>query len=264
MLSGTRIALLTIGLISSNLGQSLAQGPQVSSPTGSIRTIAANTRSYPWHQQITATIFWIGEAPTQNNPTPNYASSWDTQWQASYGGYDNPDPAARSADFTPKAFTPKQNPFYVALPYNDRVDHRMHKIEASRVIPWWRDVNPDTGETALKGRWIQIHFNGRSCFAQWEDCGPFNTTDWQYVFGNKRPKNTKNNGAGIDLSPAVRDYLQLKSSDKVNWRFCEFVNVPKGPWAVYGNNNPFVNSALDPRRITQQKLEEYIRKARKP
>ncbi len=235
-----------------------AQGPQVSSPTSQGRKLATQTRRYPWHQNITATIFWIGESPTARNPTPNHASSWDTKWEKNYGGYDNPDPAARASDFTPKAFTPRQNPFYIALPYNDRVDHRMHKIEAHKVIPWWKDLNPLPGETVLKGRWVQIHYKGRSCYAQWEDCGPFHTDDWRYVFGKKRPKNTKNSAAGIDLSPAVRDFLQLKSGAKVNWRFIEFAHIPKGPWSRYGDNNPFVNKELDPQRIAQKKLQEYL------
>ena len=31
--------------------------------------------AYPWHFDITATYFYIGERPTKNNPTPNTASS---------------------------------------------------------------------------------------------------------------------------------------------------------------------------------------------
>jgi len=48
------------------------------------------TTSYPWKKSITATVFWIGEKPTQNNPTPNNKSSWDVNWQKNYGGFDNP------------------------------------------------------------------------------------------------------------------------------------------------------------------------------
>ena len=144
--------------------------------------------TYPWRKNITATIFWIGEKPTARNPTPNHASSWDTKWQQNYGGFDDPNPAARTYGFRPKAFTPKQNPFYVALPYNDRIDWRRHKPEASRVIPWFRKYSPRPGKTVCKGRWLQIVYNNKVCYAQWEDCGPFTTTDWQYVFGNARPK----------------------------------------------------------------------------
>jgi len=81
---------------------------------------------------------------------------------------------------------------------------------------------------------VQIVYGNKQCFAQWEDCGPFNTVDYQYVFGNKPPMNSKNQGAGIDLSPAIRDYLSLTSGDKVHWRFVEDHQIPHGPWKTYG------------------------------
>lgn len=201
----------------------------------------ASGQLYPWRQNITATVFWIGEQPTQNNPVPNCKSSWDVNWMANFGGYDDPDPRARVADhrtsdFRPKRFIPKLNPFYIALPYNDVVRHAAHKPEASRVIPWFRRLNPRPGKTVLKGRWIQIYHGGRSCYAQWEDCGPFVTDDWAYVFGNSRPKNRNNQGAAIDISPAIRDYLDLQSGEKCHWRFVEDAQVPYGPWKKYGTH----------------------------
>ena len=36
--------------------------------------------AYPWHFDITATYFFIGELASQNNPVPNTASSWDSMW----------------------------------------------------------------------------------------------------------------------------------------------------------------------------------------
>jgi len=169
----------------------LAQAPLITTPTHKPRV--TESKSYPWKKNITATIFWIGEKPTPKNPTPNHASSWDTKWQSNFGGFDDPNSRA-VVGYRPAAFTPKLNPFYIALPYNDRV----------------------------------------KCFAQWEDCGPFNTVDYQYVFGNKPPMNSKNQGAGIDLSPAIRDYLSLTSGDKVHWRFVEDHQIPHGPWKTYG------------------------------
>ena len=130
------------------------------------------------------------------------------------------------------------NPFYVALPYNDVLNHRAHKPEASRVIPWFSRMRPEPGKTVCKGRWVQIHRNGRSCYAQWEDCGPWTTDDWEYVFGNKPPKNLQNGRAGIDISPSVRDYLGIKSGQKVHWRFVEAGQVPYGPWKKYGQEPP--------------------------
>lgn len=51
-----------------------------------------------------------------------------------------------------------------------------------------------------------------------------------------------NNGVGLDVSPAVRDYLGLVSGIRCDWRFCEVSEVPDGPWRKFGTNNPFVKS----------------------
>jgi len=199
----------------------------------------------PWKKDITATVFWVGEKPSGANKTPNDKSSWDVNWAKNFGGFDNPDPSAR-VGFRPKGFVPKQNPFYVALPYNDILKYGRTKPEAARVIPWHKYQFEKHGKTILKGVWVQIFHEGKYCFAQWEDCGPWNTDDYEYVFGDKPPKTTRNNSAGIDISPAVRDYLGLKSGEKCHWRFVPFQRVPKGPWALFGTNNPFKNSDVIP------------------
>ncbi len=216
--------------------------------------------AYPWHFDITATYFYIGELPTKNNPTPNTASSWDSAWDDNYGGFDDPNPANRCPrTYCPKGFTPRLNPFYVALPYND-IQKGGPKPEASRVIPWYRRDKEGKYESVCRGMWVQIYYNGKYCFAQWEDCGPFVTDDWQYVFGGARPKNEKNKAAGIDISPAVRDYLGIPGGmAKVHWRFVDFHLVPGGPWAKIGKDNPFVNPAL---RKAIQKYELKQRNAR--
>ncbi|MBV8585142.1 MAG: hypothetical protein JO308_02555 [Verrucomicrobia bacterium] len=193
---------------------------------------------YPWKLNIVTTIFWVGERASGNNPVPNDKSSWDKYWFSSFGGYDNPDPAGRR-NLIPATFVPRQNPFYYALPYND-VDGGRTKVEAPQVIPWFRQTFVRDGQTVLKDRWIAIRHGNRVCYAQWEDCGPFRTDHWQYVFGNERPRPNLNRGAGLDVSPAVRDYLGLGSLDVCDWRFVEFREVPPGPWALYGNNNTFV------------------------
>jgi hypothetical protein len=54
-----------------------------------------------------------------------------------------------------------------------------------------------------------------------------------YVFGEERPSPNLNHGAGIDVSPAVRDYLGPGPLDLVDWRFVEETEVPAGPWLVY-------------------------------
>jgi hypothetical protein len=253
---------ILFSLASALLAAVVQAEPRVVTPTGPPRHPASHARIvYPWKQEITATVFWIGEAPSGRNKTPNHKSSWDQEWQKNFGGYDDPNPANRIG-YRPKAFHPKLNTFYVALPYNDCINHAAHKPEASRVIPWYRRSFTDHGDTVCKGRWVQLHHQGKSCYAQWEDCGPWTTDDWQYVFGNKRPRNTQNKNAGIDVSPAVRDYLGLKSGYRVHWRFVEFANVPRGPWSLYGSNNPFVNPEVNPDLKAAQRYNDYLRKLR--
>ncbi len=185
-----------------------------------------------WRGNVVGTIFWIGEQPTENNPVPNVMSSWDMNWQENYGGYDDPD---RRNGYLPAGFTPKLNPFYIALPYNDVAKGGHHRPEASKVIPWfWRDYRGE-GISVCKGRWVAIHREGKVCYAQWEDVGPFEVDHWQYVFGDEEPRGNRNNGAGIDLSPAVRDYLGFRSGERVQWRFVEARDVPEGPWSGWGN-----------------------------
>ena len=196
---------------------------------------------YPWKENIKATIFWIGESPTLNNPVPNCKSSWDVSWKWNFGGFDDPCGKNRTG-FRPRGFVPRLNPFYVALPYNDVAGYNRHKPEASKVIPWFDKAYTGPGKSVCKGRWVAIQFGDRVCYAQWEDCGPFLTDDWQYVFGDARPRTKGNGGAGIDISPSVRDYLGMRSCAIVNWRFVEVNEVPAGPWRRWGENNHFVHT----------------------
>ena len=267
------IAAVLVAGVSMASGQTVSNKPVVprvvvptgSRPTEPVRPVAATSRIlYPWKTHVTCTIFWVGEMPSDRNPTPNNQSSWDQQWSTNFGGYDDPDPARRIAshatgEFRPKGFVPKLNPFYIALPYNDVTGSRSHKPEASRVIPWFSRMRPEPGQTVCKGRWIQIYRGGRSCYGQWEDCGPWETDDWEFVFGNKPPKTSQNGAAGIDLSPSIRDYLGLKSGDKVHWRFVEAGQVPYGPWKKYGQDGPV---SSNPDLAAQQKYLEYLRKLR--
>jgi hypothetical protein len=208
--------------------------PQVVAPTN----FRSGFNRYPWKRGIVTTVFWVGERPTANNPVPNYKSSWDVRWAQNYGGLDNPDPSQRK-NYSPARFTPRQNPFYVALPYND-VTRGTTKSEARRAIPWFKQAFERPGKSVLKGRWVAIKRGGRICYAQWEDCGPFRTDHWQYVFGNQRPLPNLNQGAGLDVSPAVRDYLMMGGKDVCDWKFVEARDVPAGPWTKYGDNNTFV------------------------
>jgi hypothetical protein len=199
--------------------------------------LSGNLEVFPWRSKIAATVFWIGEQAAENNPIPNTESAWDSNWMAHYGGEDDP---ARRVNFNPAGFIPKQNPFYVALPYNDVDDHHT-KLEASKVIPWFNDSFVKDGQSVCKGRWVAIRCGKRTCYAQWEDVGPFQINHWQYVFGNERPRANRNQDAGIDVSPAVRDYLGMSGMDLCDWKFVSVYEVPSGPWTLYGDNNTVAN-----------------------
>ena len=202
------------------------------------RSLPAGFNRYPWRIEIVATVFWVGERPTENNPVPNTISSWDARWAARFGGYDNPDPAARK-NFAPRDFVPLQNPFYVALPYND-VSHGDTKPESRKAIPWFKQAFEKPGQSVCKGRWVAVRHKDRIAYAQWEDCGPFRTNHWAYVFGNERPRLNLNQSAGIDISPSVRDYLGMGNKGITDWKFVDARDVPPGPWTTYGENNTFV------------------------
>ncbi len=216
----------------------LKMEPQVVIPTTS-RALGVSGK-YPWKTRIITTTFWVGEPAGGNNPVHNVSSSWDLNWQTSFGGFDNPNPNARRG-FIPANFIPRQNPFYVALPFND-VTRGTTKPESKLVIPWFREAFEAEGKSVCRDRWLAVRNSetGKVCYAQWADCGPFRTDHWQYVFGNERPRPNLNGGAGLDVSPAVRDYLGMKGTDVCDWKFVDFRDVPNGPWAQFGDNNHFV------------------------
>jgi len=221
--------------------------PQVFVPTSSRPT----TQRFPWKMNIVTTVFWVGEQAGGNNPVPNYRSSWDLNWTTNYGGFDTPDPSSRR-NYIPVAFIPHQNPFYCALPYND-VTHGQFKPEAPLVIPWFKQAYTGPGQSVCKDRWIAIRKGNRNCYAQWEDCGPFRTDHFQYVFQNEHPKPNLNQGAGLDVSPAVRDYLGLAPTDVTDWQFVEVRDVPAGPWRNYGENNHFVIARRQTEKLSAKK-----------
>jgi hypothetical protein len=227
--------------------------PMVQIPTSSHATVT----HYPWKTSIVTTVFWVGEQAGPNNPVPNVRSSWDLNWSNNYGGFDNPEASARR-NYLPVSFIPRQNPFYCALPYND-VTHGQFKPEARLVIPWFKEAYTGPGQSVCWHHWVAIRKGNRTCYAQWEDCGPFRTDHFQYVFGSERPKPNLNRGAGLDVSPAVRDYLGLQPTDVTDWQFVDVRDVPSGPWRSYGDNNNFVLA----RRQMEQKLVQQRAAAKK-
>src|SRR6476661_712809 len=158
--SKTAAVLLAIVVSLAPPSPMLGAGPTVFAPTTKTWAGApAAVHQFPWKPNIVTTVFWIGEKPTENNPVPNRSSSWDGDWTKSYGGYDDPNPAHRS-NYLPAKFTPRQNPFYCALPYNDK-SRNGHRPEAARVVPWFREAYQGPGVSTCKGRWIAIRKGNR-------------------------------------------------------------------------------------------------------
>lgn len=190
---------------------------------------------FPWRINVHSKLCWVGAPPNPPGQQDTVTFPWTPDRKKEFGGIDDPEPQNRFADnvaqqFRPKAFIPKCNPFYVALPCNDLTEDQEHKPQAAMMIPWFAQIVPKPGVSVCKGRWLQI-FNRqaqRSCYAQWEGCGPGSTDDWDYVFG----KSGHGPGPGIGVSPAIRDYLDIKADSSFYWRFVEERDVPFGPWKL--------------------------------
>lgn len=200
------------------------------SATGDVTT--PHSPRYTSHPNITATLFWIGEAAdADNNHITNIESAWDDNWLQHYGGLDTP----RRTTLFPRDFTPKENPFYCALPYNDFDDNGNRRTDAIQRVPWASEKRWDENESIVKNRWVAITDQNRTLYAQWEDAGPFVYDDADYVFGTRYPRNRRNRQAGIDLSPACWIYLgydtrAMDNDIRVTWYFVDANEVPEGPW----------------------------------
>lgn len=203
---------------------------------------------YPWHTGIVATTFWVGEIFDPDAPDGSQVvSTYDSDWLGSYGGCDGvvvdgdcrTEERVPSNGYFPLHMTPRQNPFYLDLPFDDVNDPGAFARRGS-VIPWASSVPPaqlrDDGVSLMKNRWVELRKDGRTCFGQIEDAGPGEYDDAAYVFGtdDARPRNQRYNGAGMDVSPALNGCLGFSElngeDDRVDWRFVEASQVPDGPW----------------------------------
>jgi hypothetical protein len=183
-----------------------------------------NGTAYDWHTSIDYEFFWIGE---DTGSDYRYESAWDIEWYGNFGGEDTPDDRD---GYNPGGFVPDENPFYIALPYNDLELDGLAKSDRESVVPWATSED-DPSLSICKNRWVKIYANDTTVYAQWEDVGPSPIDDDEaYVFGGQsQPSDTLE--AGIVISPAVRDYLNLETGDKVSWRFVDEDQVPQsGPW----------------------------------
>jgi hypothetical protein len=216
--------------VSSTTVGSYSLPDRITTPTGDF--VFANfarkeKNTYPWKTGIFTTKFWIGEGGSAISSTDNVASAWDENWRSSNSGSDNP---YNRSGYAPADHAPTVNPFYVALPFNDLADPE----KARRWLPpgWYRPPKDGKQVSACKDRWVEIkNSDGRICFAQWEDVGPLESDHAEYVFGPERPEVLTR--AGLDVSPAVAQYLGLGESGYTSWRFVDDEDVLPGKWLTY-------------------------------
>lgn len=241
------------------------------SPAGA----AGVQRVYPVHTGIAATTFWVGEVyDASATDGSQVCSTYDHRWAARWSGRPAVGVAAAGTDCagaplggcdgrpsgsgptfrcvterrsagngyfpTSPVVTPKENPFYLDLPFDD-VNDAWGFANRAHVVPWAADPGyagqqDNPGFSYLKNRWVRLSYQGRTCFGQIQDAGPGEYHDAAYVFGavDARPRNARYGGAGMDVSPALTGCLGFADLDGVTsgvrWRFVENVDVPTGPW----------------------------------
>lgn len=190
------------------------------------------TSKYPWHENINTTVFWVGEAADESNGhIHNRSSTWVVEWEEAFGGVDDPE---RRCDHLPCDFTPKENPFYAALPYND-IDGSCQAKSSQKEIPWYNPNSPTKeGDSEIKNRWLEVVHNGMTAYVQLQDAGPFGEDDFDYVFGDSPPDYE----VGLDVSPATASYLKMSGYDQTDWRFVDAEDVPDGPWKQIVTTSP--------------------------
>lgn len=197
-----------------------------------------NTK-YIAHRDIVASVFWVGEEASEaNNYINNVSSAWVSDWVGEFGGVDTPNKRNPDNRYLPLSFTPKENPFYLALPANEH-DETGLLPGAREASPWGNEVVKNG--SLFKNRWVLVtrtlpDGHQATCFGQWEDVGPNNPNQHDYVFGEAAVDNQFGLGAGIDISPAMAICLQIEgdianASATVEWIFVDEEDVPYGPWS---------------------------------
>jgi hypothetical protein len=212
---------------------------------------------YPWHTNIVSTTFWVGEIFDPNaSDGSQVISTYDTNWYANYGGCDGVissnkcDTEVRTAanNYFPLRMTPKQNPFYLDLPFDD-VNNSSAYAQRGQVVPWasspaYAPYIKDPNFSLMKNRWVELTKDGHTCYGQIEDAGPGEYDDTNYVFGSSdaRPQNTRYGDAGLDVSPALNGCLAFADldgdDDHLSWRFIDAAQVPAGPWTRLVTTTP--------------------------
>jgi hypothetical protein len=110
---------------------------------------ARDAPTYPVHTNITATVFWIGEPVGNGSSEDNALSAYDDQWKAHYGGFDDYRSVRRSPYFP--SFKPRENPFYLDVPYNDFADNASPRADRT-AVPWASRYAAQLAKSAQTGK----------------------------------------------------------------------------------------------------------------
>jgi hypothetical protein len=186
-------------------------------------------------------------------------STYDSNWMANYGGCDGfveggvcrTEHRDASNEYFPKKMRPLQNPFYLDVPFDDINNEAAFAMRAE-VVPWANEPGyqgraDDRSFSFMKNRWVELRKDGKRCYGQIQDAGPAVYDDAAYVFGSddRRPRSTRFNGAGLDVSPALNGCLAFSrpdgDQDRVDWRFVDDVDVAGGPWRRIVTVQPLVS-----------------------
>ena len=245
-------------------------------PPSSSAASPVTGRAYPWHTGIVATTFWVGELFDANRADGSQiCSTYDTNWAYHWSGVDHgtvsadasgcpgsiiggcdgvpgvnnrcaTEPRTSANGYYPTGVTPKENPFYLDVPFDDLNDPAAY-AQRCRAIPWADDAEfgghcGDAGFSYMKNRWVRlVGPDGNTCYGQIEDAGPSHDDlyhDTDYVFGaiDPRPTQMQFNNAGVDVSPALNGCLGFAEidgeTDLVSWQFVDGSDVPPGPWTA--------------------------------
>jgi len=209
--------------------------------------LASAVQRYPWKTSIVTTVFWVGEQAGGNNRS-KLQKFLDFNWSENYA-----EPILRfqrTAQLHPNCFYSQAKPLLLCFTVHD-VTHGQFKPEAPLVIPWFKHEYRGRGSRYAEIDGLPFVRQSHLLCAMGR-LRSVSHDHFQYVFGNERPKPNLNHGAGLDVSPAVRDYLGLAPTDVTDWQFVEVRDVSSGPWRSYGENNHFVIA----RRQNEQRMAD--------
>jgi len=166
------------------------------------------------------TVFWLENRPELIIRCRTIEVPGTANWTGNYGGLDNPDSSTRPQRYSGGVYPPPESLLLCAC----RTTMSMHgqfKPEAPLVIPWFKQAYTGPGQSVCKDRWVAIRKENRTCYAQWEDCGPFRTDHFQYVFQNERPKPNLNDGGWVGcFLPQSAITSDSNATDTTDWQFC--------------------------------------------